>query len=156
MKPLGMQEAQGSPTLEALNDIVVPEPVSLVPQTVGWVVVGVAAIALIGVVVLLAWRRYRSNAYRRAALALVDTTPLDALPALVKRVALATAPRSEVAALTGEAWRTFLDRTYRGNGFTAGPGRALASVSFDPAALDEQSSADLRRLVARWIRRHRV
>jgi hypothetical protein len=89
MMPLAIQEAQPSPVLEGLNDIVVPEPVSLVPQTLGWAVVAVAVIALLAVGALLAWRRHRKNAYRRAALALVDTTPLSALPALVKRVALA-------------------------------------------------------------------
>ena len=156
MMPFGIQEAQAPPTLEGLNDVVVPEPVSLMPQSIGWVVLGVAVLAVLGVVALLVWRRHRRNAYRRAALAQVQATPLVALPALVKRVALAAAPRAEVAALTGEAWLAFLDRTYGGNGFTNGPGRALASLSFDPAAADEQSAAELRRLVALWIGRHRV
>lgn len=150
------QEAAAPQTLEGLADIVVPEPVSLMPQTVGWIVLGVIVIALLATVAVRAWRRLRRNAYRREALALVESTPLIALPALVKRVALAAAPRTEVASLTGDAWLTFLDRTYGGDGFTNGPGRLLATVSFSPAPDDQRSSADLRNLVAIWIRKHRV
>jgi hypothetical protein len=94
------QEAAAPQTLEGLADIVVPEPVSLTPQTAGWIILGVIVIALLATVAVLAWRRYRRNAYRREALALVESTPLIALPALVKRVALAAAPRTEVASLT--------------------------------------------------------
>lgn len=156
MIPLALQDAQAAPIVEGLNDIVVPAPVSMMPQTIGWVVLGAIAVLTVVAAVLWARRRYVRNAYRREALAVLDQTPLAALPALVKRVALAAVPRTEVAALTGDAWLAFLDRTYGGRGFTSGPGKALASVSFDPAAADERSAADLRQLVARWIRRHRV
>jgi hypothetical protein len=151
-----VQEAAGAQALEGLNDIVVPEPVSLLPQAPGWIALGVFIIALLVTIAVLAWRRYRRNAYRREALALVESTALDSLPALVKRVALAAAPRAEVASLTGDDWLAFLDRTYGGDGFTNGPGRALAALSFQPAALDQRSSAALRQLVATWIRKHRV
>lgn len=156
MMPLVIQEAQSSPVLEGLNDLVVPEPVSMMPQTVGWVVVCMAVLAVFGVLGFRIWQRHRENAYRRAALALVDTTPLTALPALVKRVVLAAAPRSDTASLTGDAWLAFLDRSYGGDGFTRGPGRALAAASFDPAATGKHAPAELRHLVALWIRKHRV
>ncbi|KPK14138.1 MAG: hypothetical protein AMJ67_16675 [Betaproteobacteria bacterium SG8_41] len=153
---LQAQQAAGAQALEGLNDIVVPEPVSLLPQAPGWIALGVVAIALLVTFAVLALRRYRRNAYRREALMLVEATPLDSLPALVKRVALAAAPRAEVASLTGDDWLAFLDRSYGGDGFSDGPGRALASLSFEPSAIDQRSSADLRDLVATWIRKHRV
>lgn len=150
------QEAAAPQTLEGLNDIVVPDPVSLMPQTAGWIILGAIVVAVLVTFTVLAWARYRRNAYRREALALVESTPLAALPALVKRVALAVALRTDVASLTDDAWLAFLDRTYGGTGFSSGPGRPLASLSFDPAAPDQRESEDLRRLVAVWIRNHRV
>lgn len=157
MMPQASQEAAAVPQgLENLNDIVVPEPVSLVPQSVGWIILAVVIMAVLATWAVLAWRRYRRNAYRREALAQVESTPLNALPALVKRVALAAAPRAQVAALTGDDWLAFLDRTYGGDVFTNGPGRPLAALSFEPAAIDQRSAADLRHLVALWIRKHHV
>ena len=153
---LHAQEASAPQALEGLNDIVVPEPVSLVPQTAGWIVLGVVIIAALTAWAAFAWRRYRRNAYRREALDLLDTTPPQELPALVKRVALAATPRTEVASLTGDPWLEFLDRTYGGNGFSNGPGRALATLSFAAAAPDAGVPGELHDLVALWIRKHRV
>lgn len=150
------QEAADAQALEGLNDIAVPEPMSLLPQAPGWIVLGAIVIALLVTIAALVWRRYRRNAYRREAVALVESIPLDSLPALVKRVALAAAPRTEVASLTGDDWLAFLDRTYGGDGFTNGPGRPLAALSFQPTALDQRSSDHLRQLVATWIRKFRV
>ena len=150
------QEATAQQTLEGLNDIVVPEPVSLMPQTMGWIVLGVVIITMLATWAALAWRRHQRNAYRREALALLETTRPQALPALVKRVALAAAPRTEVASLTGDSWLAFLDSSYGGHGFSNGPGRALATLSFAPAAPDAGVPADLHDLVALWIRKHRV
>ena len=156
MMALHTQEVSAQRALESLNDIIVPEPVSLMPQTAGWLVLCFVIVAALTAWAVLARRRYRRNAYRREALAIVDSTPLTELPALVKRVALAAAPRTEVAALTGDAWLVFLDRTYGGDGFSNGPGRLLATVSFEPVPDDLRASADLRNLTALWIRKHRV
>lgn len=156
MKAPIAQETSASQALESLNDIVVPDPVSLLPQTVGWIVLCVFLFAALAAWAVFAWRRYRKNAYRREALALIDSTPLTELPALVKRVALATAPRTDVAALTGDAWLAYLDRTYGGDGFTNGPGRLMATVSFEPAPEELRVATDLRSLAALWIRKHRV
>ena len=54
------------------------------------------------------------------------------IPVLVKGIALAFGPRSEVASLTGDAWLQFLDRSYGGSGFTEGPGRLLPTIAYRP------------------------
>jgi hypothetical protein len=156
VKALPNQEASAQRALESLNDIIVPEPVSLLPQTAGWIVLGVVILAVLAAWAVFARRRYRRNAYRREALELLDATPPHALPALVKRVALAAEPRTAVAALTGDSWLVFLDRSYGGDGFSNGPGRALATLSFAPAAPDARVPDELHDLVALWIRKHRV
>jgi len=168
------------PSLASLHDIVLPEPVSWMPQTAGWWVV--LAIALVA----LAWatrsavRRRRANRYRRLALERLDGieqalgspssrgAALTELPVLVKQTALACRPRSEVASLTGEPWLRFLDASYGGNGFTDGPGRLLPVLAYQapPGRGVEESKSprvehvpeqipDLLQLIRHWILQHR-
>ena len=100
--------------LTQLQEIAPPQPVGYLPQTPAWYVV----FALI--MVALAWllwrwyRRHRSNRYRREALRALEQierniqdagkrpAALAALPALVKRTALAFAPREQVAGLISD------------------------------------------------------
>jgi len=86
--------------------------------------------------------------------------PLSDLPALVKRVCLAIAPRERVAGLSGNAWLEFLDSTWRGNDFTSGSGRLLPELSYGtPQSLPGPSDDRMRELFAllrRWIRRLRA
>jgi hypothetical protein len=126
------------------------------PQTWAWAVLGLLVLAALAVGVR-AWLRHRrATAWRRAALAELgalarsleagDPTALAALQTLLRRVALATAPRAEVAPLAGDAWSRFL----AGTGF--GPlARDLADApyrrvpGFDGAAALAAAQA--------WIRR---
>jgi len=115
-------------------------------------------------------RRQRANLYRQQALDHLNTIEqslsatatrtdaLGALPVLVKRTALACRSRSEVAALSGDAWLLFLDESYGGTGFTAGPGRLLPALAYATPAtmktLPAEELSDLIRLIRLWIRRH--
>ncbi len=106
--------------LRSLKDIAVPAPISWMPQTWGWALLGLVLIAVV-LVVLLRWlRRYRTNAYRREALSMLTeinvglrdqhTRPqaIAELTSLLKRTALGAWPRREVADLSGEKWAAFL------------------------------------------------
>jgi hypothetical protein len=125
--------------LQTLNDIVLPDSVSWMPQTVGWVVVAVG-ITLLSI--RWAWARYHRwlrDRYRREGLALLDRIrgelpdptrrpgALRSLPGLLKRIALSGAPRTDVAALSGSEWLKFLDATYGAPAFSGGAGRLLPS-----------------------------
>ena len=93
--------------LQNLHDIVVPQPVSFWPPAPAWYVV--LGLVLMGILWLVGRSilRYRRNAYRRAALAELQTLPADGpsaaprIAALLKRTALAAFPREQVAGLTG-------------------------------------------------------
>lgn len=141
--------------LDLLHDLVTPSPVPWWPPTPGVaIVLAVLLLALLALAVkrLIHWQR---NRYRREALHLLNdpaTHPAE-WPALLKRTALAAWPRAEVADLTGSAWLEFLDRTGGGNRFSQGPGRTLESLAFDPKAGGD--TAELKRLVADWIKTHR-
>ena len=132
-----------------------PDLIPLVPQTAGWTVL--AVLLLLGLA-LLGWRffrRYRANAYRRAALAELDEAGNDpaAMAELLRRTALAAYSRTEVASLNGPAWLAFLDESLGGSGFRSGPGHVLADAPYRPVTHAPPGLQDLTR---RWIRHHRV
>jgi hypothetical protein len=114
------------------------------------------------------WIRWRHQAYRRAGLQELRDVRLAAAPeraaalvdlaALLKRVALVAYAREHVAALSGDAWLTFLDRTGGTTRFTNGPGTVLAEVSSRPGLATALDATQVEALVATaqdWIRRHR-
>ena len=155
-----------------MNDIVLPDPVSWAPQTVGWAVLFGLLVVGVAWAIWVTVRRRRANLYRKQALdhliaieqSLADLAAragaMNALPVLVKRTALACRARSEVAALSGDAWLIFLDDSYGGTGFTAGPGKLLPALAYStPATTDTMSATEMTaliQLVRLWIRKHHV
>lgn len=167
-------DAAARAVLDQLHPLLLPAPPSWLPQTPAW---GVLAALLALALAALLWRglrRWHANRHRRRALAelrrlraqLQAVAPparrLQAarqLPELVRRLALAHAPRNEVAPLQGEAWSAWLDRSLPEDAqpFTRGPGRRLADWAYLPeAALPWDELDPLLDLVERWIGRHRV
>jgi Ca-activated chloride channel family protein len=130
-----------------------PAPISLWPQTGGWIWLGLALLALV-VWGLMRWRRARRESlYRRQALGELAGAGNDpaAIATILRRTALAGFSRSDVASLQGNAGLTFLDRTYGGDGFSGGPGAAIVRVPYAPT----RPVDGLASLAERWIRGHR-
>ena len=116
--------AEDAASLERLQDIVLPPEISWWPLAAGWYLLAVILLALLIWLGLRLMRSYRRNAYRRAALAELqglrdrsfnqqstDTAVVGELAELLRRTALAAAPRNEVAALSGLAWHEFLNES---------------------------------------------
>lgn len=147
--------------LETMHDIVTPDPVSRALDGPGWVVLGALALILIAAIVWRAIRRWRANAYRRAALgelALLEARvgERDAatlLSALVKRTALAARPREDVAKLSGRRWLEELDSMWGRDAFQNGAGRVLADAAYG-GAVDETKLRQAVAVVRDWIRSH--
>ena len=138
-------------SLDNLRDIVEPASIPWWPPAPGgWLLLALGVVWTAAGLVLW-WVHWQHQAYRRAGLrelreiaARLSHAPervaaLVDLAALLKRVALVAYAREQVAALSGNAWLTFLDRTGGTTRFTGGPGAVLAEVSSRPglgAALD--------------------
>ncbi len=154
--------------LEGLHDIALPEPVSWMPQTIGWYVAGAVIVGLVVWAAVGYYQRRRTNRYRRAALAEladIETTLADpakqaaalgAIPVLVKRVALSFTPRDAIASLTGDPWLRWLDASYAGTEFSHGVGRLLPQMAYRPRPTDvsQDEITDLVALVRQWIQQH--
>lgn len=166
-EPLVSSTAAGTPSpLAALQELPLPDPVPYTPQTVGWWIVLAVVLILLSYVVW-RWQRYcRSNRYRVEALRELadiertlrhDPAAARRLPVLIKRVVLASAPRSTVAALSGEAWLQWLDDTLPRAGFLSAPGQLLPALAYGSLqGIDPQQLTALVALLRRWIREHRV
>lgn len=133
-------------SLANLRDIAVPEPPPFWPPAFGvWVLVIVVSVAVIALAIIVR-RRWQDNAYRRAGLSLLKQSQnVRDVNIVLKRVALAVFPRSEVASLYGDEWTAFLDGNCRQTTF----------ARLDTPDAEAEASHELQSLARTWIRRHR-
>ncbi|MEN8261656.1 MAG: DUF4381 domain-containing protein [Pseudomonadota bacterium] len=82
---------------------------------------------------------------------LQDSEKVRRLSVLMRRIAVSTYPRTEVAGLTGAAWLDFLDGSTPHKPFAQGAGRLLADAPYR-SQLDEDLG-ELFALCEDWIRR---
>ena len=140
--------------LDMLEPVPDPAPISLIPQTPGWVVLGIVVLGLIFWIARRITSRRQARAYRRAALVELAGANDDVarIATVLRRTALAGFPRAEVAGLTGVDWLNFLDQSYDGKGFSGDAGQVLLTAPYrentaDPAFTD---------LARKWITTHRT
>lgn len=137
-----------------LEPVPAPDSVSMLPQTAGWIWLGLLLLAVTVFLVHRIWLHRQKNAYRREALselALCRNDPA-AMGLLLRRTALAAYPRATVASLFGKEWLRFLDSTYGGEGFSNGPGQVLSMGPYQHMPADTTVAS----LVEEWIKQHRI
>ncbi|WP_425400780.1 DUF4381 domain-containing protein [Aeoliella sp.] len=142
-------------SLDRLHDIVEPPPVSWWPLAPGWYGLLAIAAVLVAWWGIRRWRQWRANAYRRAALGELKSakTPAE-ISELLRRTALAVAPRSEVASLTGERWPEWLAGTVR-ESMPPKVKEQMAAAIYDPAS-EGADITTLRDYAETWIQRHQL
>jgi hypothetical protein len=123
-------------------------------------------LVIVGSLIIWAWAYRQRTRPRRLALAQLKDVKLQyaahsddhwavtQLSHLVRRVALATFPRSQVAGLSGKSWLHFLDTTGHTNQFSDGPGQALHSGPYQPHG--PRAVAELIPLIERWIQQVKI
>ncbi len=140
--------------LNQLAEVPDPAPVSMVPQTAGWAVLAAVLATALMWGAYRWWRRYRANAYRRAALvalAEVGDAPVR-VSEILKRVAMVSYGRRRVAVLSGLEWVRFLDKGFSGSGFEHGAGATLAQAMYAPDG--GATPQGLNQLACAWVRTH--
>jgi hypothetical protein len=158
-----MMQQEADP-LAQLRDIHTPGIIEMWPPAPGWWML--AALGALLVVAALTWlyRYWRANRYRREAMSELarllenwhknedDLAYLDALQKLLKRAALTSFPREEVASLTGEAWVQFLDRTTGSHNFSIGEAEVLIDGTYRPDISVDIGT--LHQVAKSWIQKH--
>jgi hypothetical protein len=146
--------------LQELRDVHMPDPISWWPPAIGWWLIVVGLVVVVGLVLWARAHRQRTRP-RRVALAQLkhvkqqyavhsnDQWAITEVSHLLRRYALAVFSRSAVAGLSGPSWLEFLDKTGGTNQFSAGPGQSLCSGPYQ--AQRAASVVDLLPLVERWI-----
>jgi len=143
-----------------LCDIHLPEPLSFWPFAPGyWIVIGVVILLLCSG----GWWLYKYYSQSVKNLALKELKHLRAsyqnnhtrlvitLSILLRRVALVTFPRHQVAGLHGIKWLQFLDHTGNTKAFTSGSGQILGTAPYQKKPQIEDAEA-LFNLVETWIK----
>lgn len=151
--------------LSQLRDIHNPSTLSWWPLAPGWL-----AVALLLLVVLVwvgyCYRRSRKKTKRRntilqhlnrlkADLVLEEQYPLvyQDLSTLLRRIALMTHERVDVAHLTGDDWLNFLDAQCQTQLFSRDIGRLLLSAPYFPSNESVANPEPLLKVTEEWIKR---
>ena len=158
-------------SLNNLRGIIEPAGIPWWPPAPGLVLLGMLILLWTAFALMLWWRRWQRNAYRRAALqelvaieerirySQTRTEGIRQLSVLLKRVALVAYPRMAVASLAGDRWSAFLDRQIGDDTFSIGHSKVLAMAMVDPNPGAYLTTSDCQRLiqaVRRWINDHRM
>ncbi|PHQ36221.1 DUF4381 domain-containing protein [Rhodopirellula bahusiensis] len=150
-------KASDPASLDRLNDIVVPAPVSWWPLAPGWYVL-FAILLTVGVwLAWKNWRTWKANAYRREAIhELESANTVGAISELLRRTALTTTSRSELATKTGDRWPDWLSQQFRN---TTHPSisptvrEQLATAAYRDDT-GQESLDELKAFAAAWIAQH--
>lgn len=143
-------------SLSNLVDIVLPAPTPWWPPAPGWIWASILLCALATAWGVVTWLRWHRNAYRREAVAELGAEDLTAaqLFGILKRVALVSFGRPEVARLSGLDWLDFLvDSCPELNRQSLEPIYASVFSSHDPSSFDLKEGLQAAK---NWVRRHRV
>ena len=140
-------------SLDRLHDIATPPAVPWWPLAPGWYVVFAIVAALFIVLARRWWKNWKANAYRRAALrelaAIDDAT---GIAALLRRTALAIAPREVIAEKSGSAWLDWL--ASQSSGGMSDETREQLTGGVYARTTDQRDLTKLRDYATRWISDH--
>ncbi|TWT73119.1 DUF4381 domain-containing protein [Allorhodopirellula solitaria] len=145
-------EAKDAGSLDNLRDIAELPPVPWWPPAPGWwIVMAVLTLALC-YAIWKCWLHWRANAYRRAAMAELESAATTVhIAAILKRAALVAYPRLDVASMTGAQWCDHLAKSVDGP-LSAELKQELTSGVYCHEAT--ASTAELKSFAAAWIKNH--
>jgi len=157
-----LPEVFGNYALGDFVEVVSPEAISWLPQTVGWRVLGVI---LLGLAIHRSWRwllHWYRNRYRREAAVKLQqfsaragaTLRAEEVNRVLKLTALAAFPRDQVAGLYGKAWVDFLNGQCPAAPFGAELAELLAIGSYRAVSIEGTHRRELLAASLCWVRQH--
>ena len=157
-----LPETFGSYALHEFSEVVSPDAISWLPQTVGWTWVGAALLIFS---LRYSWghlRHWPHNRYRREPAARLqvlapntsEATWLIGLNKILKLTALAAFPREQVAHLSGDSWVNFLNGRCTPPPFSPEQCRLLAVGTYNHTTLDGIVQQQLLTACLNWVCNH--
>ncbi len=148
--------------LALLRDIHHPPAISIWPLAMGWyLLIGIVVTILIAACYVL-FKRWTKHRVKRLVLARIEELKIQQnkqhinisheLSALLKRAALASHPRRQVAGLYGQPWLDFLDKTGITTEFSQGAGRLLIICPYQ--GKNEDLPEQLFHLIKCWVKKN--
>lgn len=141
--------------LDRLHGLALPSEVPWWPLAPGWyAVISLLLLTTLWIAWRL-WRNWQSNAYRRAALReLASTQDITSIAEILRRTALAIAPREEIANNTGTTWLDWLDSQSPKPMPDTVRQQLTRGVYADPSSAQNDIS-NTRSYASQWITHHR-
>lgn len=154
-----LPEVFGNYALKGLVEVVSPGAVSWLPQTTGWLWLG---LALLGYCLYRGWlklrhwyrNRYRREAEQRLADVRSDQVEVSEINRLLKLTAMTAFSRQRVARLSGTAWTDFLNQQCATPPFSPPQQKLLAVAPYRNETIDPLCAEQLITASMRWIREH--
>ena len=148
-----------------LNPIIEADPVIFTMDTLGWKILLLLFLSALSLIIYKYYLNYKKNAYRRQAASKIKELTLDKKSSMsflisqimfeLKQTALQSYDRKTVAALEGEKWLQFLDKTMKNSGFSEHLDTIVSAVYKDEFNKNDGFNLnDFADLSINWIKKH--
>lgn len=170
--PLSVQQAAFGPgwgnyAIKGIVEAELPSQVSMLPQTIGWLLLAGVFVLFVLVKLVKCLFRYWRNRYRRLALGKLsslqkrieagDMVAARELPVLIKSTALQCYAREKIAPLANDDWSAFLSESYAGPKFETGDKNILRLCAYAPLTqLSGRLTTVHWQQFSLWITTHKV
>ena len=150
--------------LDNLGPVLEAEPIKFSFNSPGWYFLGLTGLLILLFILIRALKKYKKNHYRREAIKSLgqlkinkpeytsDSAVKDVLITL-KKVALQTYGRKEVASLYGISWLSFLDSKAKNISFSKFQ-PIISKVTYEGKSIGVKDLNELMNLSKKWIRNH--
>lgn len=156
----------GNYLLEDFIETQAPEPISWIPQTIGWHVVLLFILYFVTKKVVREYLKYKRNAYRREAMSWLSSlaakpssnqlAQMGQLPALLRKTAIIASGREEVASLTGKEWENWLDKRCTKTSFANDCKGLINKLAYtDGSEVSKTDTEKLQKHIGLWVKHHR-
>lgn len=147
-----------------IGPIIEPEPIAFSFNTLGWKIVGVLLLCLLAFVIYKLYKKYQKNAYKREAIKVLtelesqvnsqkSSSIAEQISAQLKRVAIISFGREEVAALSGTPWLAFLQEKGKHTPFLKFEDD-MNNVIYSEKEMDSIKINEMLKLSIKWIKSH--
>lgn len=147
----------GSDRMWGLKELPLPQPVSWMPQTVGWLVLAIIVLAVAAYFGWRRWQAYQADQYRRDALIRLkqmNAAQLHDLPELLRLAALSAGPRNQVASLRGSDWINWLNAHVDQPLFDEADSITLDTLAYTETTIAPEQARHLLDASENWLRGH--